>query len=105
MKFGTIIADPPWPYRAVPKSPTAQGYSVEQYDSLSMPDLKALSSFYKQAQNMSYGSDAQLEWFTRAWVAFDPKGTERTRIQLKTRAVPLEEAREVIHTATAGNFK
>ena len=42
MKFGTIIIDPPWPYRAVEKAENRQGYASNEYALLSVDDLAAL---------------------------------------------------------------
>jgi len=40
-RFGTVIVDPPWPYRKV-DGPNAGGYSIEHYKPLELNDLAGL---------------------------------------------------------------
>lgn len=42
MKFGTIIADPPWPYDRTSRHEKLAGYADKQYDLMNMAALRAL---------------------------------------------------------------
>lgn len=42
MKFGTVIADPPWPYARIPVTKSRRGYITNQYKALSIADLISL---------------------------------------------------------------
>lgn len=42
MKFGTIVADPPWNYSRTSKNPKLRGYSDQHYEPLTTGDLEKL---------------------------------------------------------------
>lgn len=42
MRFGTILADPPWPYARASSHARLSGYSNYEYEPMSMDDLKSL---------------------------------------------------------------
>lgn len=64
-----------------------------------------LLTFYKQALSYDrYGATAQKDLFLRAWIAFDPKRTEQSKLIIKDGANLTDEARDVFDDATAGNF-
>lgn len=65
-----------------------------------------IHSFYKQImENPTYGGTAQVELLARAWSAFDPDNTERSKLQVTNSSTQVGEAREVFHLHTAGNFR
>lgn len=41
-KYGTIVADPPWPVRQPPKAFGAKGNAPLPYDSMTLPDITGL---------------------------------------------------------------
>jgi hypothetical protein len=74
-------------------------------DLISAPQV--IVCFYKQIMEKSNtaGGGSQLDLFVRAWTAFDPTKMRNSKLLVRDQRSILEEAREVFHAATQGNFR